>query len=179
MGLILGIALAEVYVTISPPLILTEGTVTAINDRDYFPAVNSLISQSKQSIHAVIFSFQHYTNPQYRDSEVNTLIAGLLSAKSRGVEVKVIIDDWPEGNEDAAKYLKERGVDIRVLHDDSLTTHNKFLIFDGSIIVVGSSNWSHFSIEQNHESNVLISSSELSSDFEEYFETLWIEASFP
>jgi phosphatidylserine/phosphatidylglycerophosphate/cardiolipin synthase-like enzyme len=50
------------------------------------------------------------------------------------------------------------------------------MIIDSQIVLVGSTNWSHFSLDKNHEANILINSKELAKEYEKYFEEIWKES---
>jgi len=174
-GLVMGVLFAEVYYYVAAPLVLSDGATAVVVDRDYFDDVSSLIKSAKERVYVVMFSMQRYTNPEHWDSSSNKLLDALVAAKTRGVEVRVIIDEWPEGNDKAFGYLDERGVAVRAMHDEG-TTHDKLLIIDG-VVVVGSTNWSYYSLDKNHEANVAIRSEEIAARFKQYFDSLWASAS--
>jgi len=39
--------------------------------------------------------------------------------------------------------------------------------------MIGSTNWSFYAIEKNHEANILIYSPQMAGEFENYFRQLW------
>lgn len=147
-------------------------------DREYYPVVHSLIKEAKKSIHIVMFEFFYY--PEYPESYINILSDDIVKAKQGGVDVKIIV----EGGEDflgdnfrkkvmkVVPYFKENGVSIR-FDPVGVTTHSKLLIVDGEVVVIGSTNWTYYAFDKNYETNVLIKSKSVASDFEKYFDKMW------
>lgn len=148
--------------------------IELINDREYFPVVYQEIKQADSSVHIVMFSLTYYRD--YPQSNVNKLLEELVYAKSRGVDVKVVIDEYPEAHEEGVKFLKKFKVPVRYDGPEQ-TTHAKLVIIDGEEVIVGSTNWRYYSLEKNREANVLIRSVKVAQEFEEYFEGLWENSS--
>lgn len=153
-------------------------TMEAVVDREYYPVVHSLIKEARKSIHIVMFEFFYY--PEYPESYINILSDDIVTAKRGGVDVKIIV----EGGEDflgdnfrkkvmkVIPYFKENEVSIR-FDPVGVTTHSKLIIVDGETVVVGSTNWTYYAFDKNYETNVLIKSKVVASDFEKYFNKLW------
>jgi len=173
LGIILGIALCEAYYILFSPTILAEGSVEVVTDREYFDDALQALQGARESIHMVMFSLNRYTAPEHMNSQVNQLITEVLKAKNKGVDVKIIMDDWPEGNEKSKGFFEENDIEVRVDEEFEGTTHDKLIIIDGKIVIVGSTNWSFFSVEKNHEANVIIFDERIARKFEEYFSSLW------
>lgn len=144
--------------------------IEVINDRDYAPAVYRELTSADESIHIAMFSLTYYL--KYPRSSVNQFIKALVEKHDVGVDVRVIIDEYPEDHEAGLLYLSEHGVPIQYDGKDR-TTHAKLIIIDGKKVILGSSNWRYYSVDQNHEANVLIESSEVAQQYETYFEELW------
>jgi phosphatidylserine/phosphatidylglycerophosphate/cardiolipin synthase-like enzyme len=164
--------IAEVFYIVYSPLVLPDGAIRVVTDRDYFDKSYQLLSGARESIHIVMFSANYQTDPRYKDSRVNKLLDLLVSAKNRGLDVRVIMDDFPEGNEDTAGRLRKNNIDARIMRFDG-STHDKLIIVDGRIVIVGSTNWSYYSIDMNHEANVVINNERVANEFEGYFSLLW------
>jgi len=171
-GIILGVLICDLYYVFVDPLVLPEGSVKVINNRDYYPNVREALQNSKKSIHMVMFSMKYYTEPEFRDSNENLLFGELVKARSRGLDVRVVMDDWPEGNSYAKKKLEENNIPVTIVESNA-STHAKLIIIDESIAIVGSANWVYYSIDLNNEANVMIHSQEVAGEYEEYFEGLY------
>jgi hypothetical protein len=103
--------------------------------------------------------------PAKEDSDVRKLLDALISAKKRGVSVKVIleyhslIDFTPKGlRYFAYQYLKNNGIDV--FFDDSANNclHAKTIVIDDEIVITGSSNWSEAAFRTSYETNVIVRS---------------------
>jgi phosphatidylserine/phosphatidylglycerophosphate/cardiolipin synthase-like enzyme len=156
-------------------------TVVALPDGDgtglYGGVARELLTRARRSIHAVLYRVSVY--PQYGDSLTSDLVSALVAAASRGLDVRVVIDDCRFYEESAAAnlmsaiYLYQSGVDVRFDEPD-VTTHAKLLVIDGESVLVGSTNWNYYSVERNVEANVaLLFMPEVARVYEQYFEALW------
>lgn len=175
VGILAGVGIMKITTGgVCPEEICLSDSAIPISDRDYFIHVHNSIKNAKKSVLVVIFSMKHYTSPEYRYGHEETLLSDLIEASKRGVEVKVLLDDYPEGNNKTYSYLKENGVEVK-FDQENTTTHAKLIIIDGKVVIIGSSNWSYHALDLNHETNILIKSSELGAHFEEYFNKLWDE----
>jgi phosphatidylserine/phosphatidylglycerophosphate/cardiolipin synthase-like enzyme len=83
------------------------------------------------------------------------IVEAIARAKSRGVDVGVILDRSNEtGRYSGATYLENHG--IEPLIDNTVTiAHNKVLVIDGTKVVTGSFNFTKAAQERNAE-NVLV-----------------------
>ncbi len=168
--LLIGFAIGASIVKFSKPELTADYSIKVINDRDYFPAVHSLLSSAKDSIHVSMFSLTYYST--YTDSDVNVLLEDLGKAHDNGVDVKVIVDEFPEDVDKGIAFLEAKGIPVKY-DGTNQTTHTKLIIVDSQAVVVGSTNWRYYSVDQNHEANVIILSSKVAQEFESYFTELW------
>jgi phosphatidylserine/phosphatidylglycerophosphate/cardiolipin synthase-like enzyme len=171
VGFLLGIVLAESVYYVFEPMVLSEGSVQVLNDRDYFPAVDEMLSKADDEIYMVMFSMNYQTAPEYSDSNVNSLVQKLVAAKNNGVDVRVIMDDWYDHNMKTAAYLEKNNVPVKTIRMDG-STHCKLIIIDGETVVVGSTNWSYHALDKNHEANAVINDAEVANEFRQYFQFL-------
>lgn len=169
-GIVLGAAVTSIFS--KTPVDINENQISLLNDREYFDSVDNLLSQAKRSIHMVMFDISYY--PDYPDSLVNSLLSDLKEAASRGVDVKVITDEYLT-ERPVVRILEESGINIK-FDSKAITTHPKLIIIDSQIVIIGSTNWSYHSIEKNHEANVIIHSIPLARQFEGYFQSIWMES---
>jgi cardiolipin synthase A/B len=105
------------------------------------------------------------------------LTDAVVAATLAGTDVRVLAaapfaaDDT--GNADALAWLRDRGVEGRVLDREGLSTlHNKGLVADG-VVVVGSMNGNHHSRSENREVVLLVESSVAADYFTALFEADW------
>ncbi len=164
-------------------IIVSNNTkIMALNDRDYYPVALSKINEAKKSIHMVMYEIRWYGNPDGDYHEVSKLGVALVKAEKRGVDVKVIMDDGrghgfsnPDlvyAAQNWSKYFKAHGVKFE-FDWSNITTHDKLIIIDDYIVIVGSTNWSQSALKYNHEANALIESKEVAREYEKYYNYLW------
>jgi len=171
MGFVVGIVVAEAVYYAFDPMILPEGAVKVVIDGEYCTRVSQLLSEAESSIHVAMFSMSRHTGREYTMSCANRLISQLAAAHSRGVDVWVVMDEWPEGNEKAKAYLEEANIPVTIIHGEG-SLHNKLIIIDGRIVVVGSTNWSYYSLERNHEANVILNNAGVAEELESYLRSI-------
>ncbi|MBM3309535.1 MAG: hypothetical protein FJY77_04705 [Candidatus Altiarchaeales archaeon] len=171
LGVITGVeTLQHAEARACPQPTCLEGTeVIPISDRGYFPQVHEILQNAESSIHMAVFELKYYES--YKNSSANILVNDLIEANKRGVEVKVLVDQFSEEN-NAYKILKEAGIEIKE-DSENVTTHAKLVIVDGKIVVLGSTNLSFYGLEKNNEINVILISQQAAEYYEKYFWKLW------
>ncbi len=167
IGLLIGVAVAESVYYVFSPMVLVDGSVEVITDRDYYPRVSELLSGAKESIHMAMFSMSYQSSPQYSDSNANKLINQLISARNGGLEVSVVMDDWYDHNKKTLAHLQKNNVPAKLVNMDG-SMHCKLIIIDGKTVIVGSTNWSYYAIDKNREASVVIRDERIARIFEEY-----------
>jgi len=173
LGAILGVLAMHLFQEQLCPSILciNKASVVPISDRGYFPAVHRELRKAQHSIHIVAFELKYYNS--YPNSNQNKLVQALIVAHNRGVDVRIIVDEYSREN-NAYELLKEKGIHIK--HDsEDVTTHAKLIIIDGRTVILGSTNFSYYGLEKNHEVDILVNADHLAEYFERYFEELWKE----
>jgi len=158
-----------------------NGTILPLADvpesASYARVLLDLLDSAQRSIHVSMYRMSTY--PGYADSLSNAISEALIDAASRGLEVQVLLDDCAyyadsaSANLWSAFVLRERGVDVR-LDAPEETTHAKLVIVDGCGVLLGSTNWNYYALEQNVETNVaFLNLPSVAAPFEAYFRGLW------
>jgi len=143
-----------------------------VTDGQYFPVAKKLIQEAKTSIQVMMFEMGYYE--QHADTPSNLLIKELINAKKKGVKVEVILD-VREGDDRTTKRNRQTGKilsegKVEVIYDPlSKTTHTKYMVVDGSLVLLGSTNWTYYALSNNHEASVLIRSKEVAKELIDYF----------
>ena len=150
--------------------------VEVVTDREYFQVVHRTLREARHSIQLMMYTIGYYE--KYPEGPSNILIRDLIEAKQRGVEVRVILDvsDWNQKvtrrNENTGRILSKNGVDVG--YDPlPINTHAKLVIIDGIITILGSTNWTYYSLDHNNEVSVLIKSKEVTQKLSDYFQKIW------
>ena len=146
--------------------------VQLVIDAQYFQVAKKMIQEAKASIQIMMFEMGYYD--KYPNTPSNLLIKELIDAKKRGAKVEVILevkegrDRTTERNRHTGKILSDGGVEVVY---DSLfkTTHAKWMVVDGQLALVGSTNWTYYALTNNNEVSVLIRSKQVAKELAHYF----------
>lgn len=163
-----------------------QAEVKDISGTKYFPAVKEALSKAEKAIYVVMFTIESSVSKP--DSKPNQLIDALIEAKNRGVDVEVILDqnvdfvqrrhasDWETKIKSTRAYKRLKDAGIKVYYDEPTRyTHAKCVIIDKKIIILGSTNWTESSFDNNIETSVLINSQELAEEILSYLKTIKID----
>lgn len=158
--------------------------VSTGENRLYYEEAMRLIDKAQESIELVIFKITRY--PEFRDSKSNKLLEELVKAHDRGVEIRIILDvntwsdDINQSNRETALWLLGQGISKVSFDSTSVTTHSKVLIVDRESVLLGSTNWSYYSLAENFEVDVSIRNAPSVGDaYGKYFEEIWGKAEIP
>lgn len=149
--------------------------VKPLYNREYMPALHEVLSGAQKSIHILMFTFRYY--PRYPNDANSIIINDLINAAKRGVDVKLILDasDWNVSNTIKNKAvgdsLSRCGIDVYYDPRD-VTSHDKLIIVDDYIVILGSHNWSYFALEKNNEASVMIKSRPFAEAYENHFQSV-------
>ncbi len=178
----------ERYEKVKPPA-YPEGPalvplLSSGKDRLYYKFAERLISGAEESIELVIFKVTRYSG--FGSSKSNTLTEKLVEAADRGVEVRMILDvnNWSEeinqSNRETALWLLGQGIEKVKFDTRETTTHSKILLVDDESVLLGSTNWSYYSLDKNLEADLLVKDHpEVTQPFLIYFEKLWKKSDIP
>jgi phosphatidylserine/phosphatidylglycerophosphate/cardiolipin synthase-like enzyme len=146
--------------------------VQLVIDAQYFQVAKKMIREAKTSIQIMMFEMGYYD--KYPHTPSNLLIKELIDAKKRGVKVVVILevkegrDRTTERNRHTGKILSDGGVEV--IYDSLFkTTHAKWMVVDGQLALVGSTNWTYYALTNNNEVSVLIRSKQVAKELVDYF----------
>ena len=101
------------------------------------------------------------------------LVNDLISAKQKGVEVKVILDASSANNEFSAhNKLRSAGISVKIENWGG-KMHTKAAIIDNEYYVIGSMNWTGKAELHNDENLLIIQNSALVKNATKHFNHLW------
>ena len=130
------------------------------------------VDLAQKTIHVAVFSFSYTTGSSQE------IAKALMRAKSRGVEVKLILD-WKSqasSNQGTCNALCNDGIAVRMRRlGGKGYMHHKYTIIDGHTVLMGSYNYSQNATTKNDENLNIINSPELAAQFEDNFQKLWRE----
>jgi phosphatidylserine/phosphatidylglycerophosphate/cardiolipin synthase-like enzyme len=97
----------------------------------------------------------------------------ILDAHQRGIRIRLVTDNDKAGDLGSdADRLARAGIPVR-FDPDEAHMHHKFAVFDQSVLLTGSYNWTRGAAELNHENIVVTDDPALVGQFLEGFERLW------
>ena len=118
--------------------------------RDYYDVMKQHIAAAKDSLNIAMY---FVIMDDSKDNPVNDLVAELIKAHQRGVQVKVVLEDGKfEENTQAYKTLQTASVDVH-FDTSARLLHIKAVVIDGRYVFCGSTNWSKAAILDNYEAS--------------------------
>ncbi|MFN7991435.1 MAG: phospholipase D family protein [Candidatus Micrarchaeia archaeon] len=168
-GLVFGSGLvAGLIVGIFVHALLFAPEMTPVFSPEDGRLVLDLIGSAQKSVDIEIYTFSS------RD-----VVEALEEARSRGVEVRIIIEKNVVGGENQQIFdeLSAKGFDIRWASRAYKLTHAKFMVVDGVAVLVGSHNLSNSALFRNREASLIVRDRGIAADFHGAFEKDWTLAS--
>jgi phosphatidylserine/phosphatidylglycerophosphate/cardiolipin synthase-like enzyme len=142
-----------------------ETKITPVLNRDYLNACVGLIDSARSSIDVSQLYFQ--------DDEFTAKVKNALyRARARKVYVRVLLEGFIKENTAAINEFRKKGIDAG-MDSPKRQNHNKFLVADGKAVLLGSTNMSEKSINENNEANVLIDDPAIGQYYSSYFDFLY------
>lgn len=139
----------------------TDLVISPINSR------TTLLSEIQNATHSIHFFAQEFEDKQ--------IIAAMVAAAQRGVEVKGLLAPNISGNIPSAAALTAAGGQARYLAQPY--EHAKATIVDGSIVYIGSINYTATSLDKNRELGILTQQSDIATQMETEFAKFWAQGS--
>jgi phosphatidylserine/phosphatidylglycerophosphate/cardiolipin synthase-like enzyme len=105
-----------------------------------------------------------------------SVVTALIAAHSEGVTVQVVGDDEAATGEYSSSYqvLTDAGITVVVDSDTSKIQHNKFLIVDGEVVWMGSTNFTDTGLTLNANNSIVITDTTLAGVYLTEFEEMWV-----
>ena len=121
-----------------------------------------LCHQARQSIDICVFTISD-----------DTLSEAIYKAHKRGIKVRIITDN--DKSNDLGSDVDElsgKGVNLRMDRSPN-HMHHKFAVFDNTILLNGSFNWTRSASRYNEENIVVSGEAAIVDEFQRKFEALW------
>jgi len=152
--------------TVTYKNIQTEDSIVSIyfspKSNTYENGIKELIENAKHYIYIPIFYLTH-----------KGLAKELISAKERGVDIKIILDATAARNKYSIhKQLRKEGIAVKVENFGG-KMHIKSIVIDDEYIVSGSMNLTKSGNSKNDENTLVIQNTHLAKQYRNYFLKLW------
>ena len=124
--------------------------------------VVSMLRTCKKTLDIAIFSLT-----------LDSIAEAILEAYQRGIKVRMIADDECAKNKGSnVKLIASVGVPCKT--DNAIYhMHHKFAVLDGSVVIMGSFNWTGQAVKYNQENIFFYEDKNIASQYEQEFERLW------
>lgn len=127
--------------------------------------------KAENKIEALIQNAQHSIEVAMYNFSLKSLAKELIQAKKRGVEVTVFLDEKKSKEKNSEyDFLKKNGVDVVLIKSQKL--HTKLAIFDKKVALLGSSNWTKESFDENYEIIVVSKQDEIVEKLNQFIKEL-------
>ncbi len=138
-----------------------KATLHLLPSKDALAELLTLLNRAQSTIYVAMFTFTH---PE--------LIAALISAKQRGVTVKIALDRSSSygASKKALASMKEHGIPVKVNRGAELL-HHKWALIDHKILAIGSANWTKAAFKKNEDCLLLLY--DLNKQQQHFLNTLW------
>ena len=146
--------------------------IVPLLDKNYFTTLMNWLDRANVSIHVIMYVVKY--DPKDPNDPVDQILSKLVDAYKRGVDVRIVVDDETRDScPETLEFLQSQGIPVKLDESSGRTTHTKLVIIDDKVVFVGSHNWTESALKYNHEASMLIISSDIAEQFEEYFESIW------
>jgi cardiolipin hydrolase len=124
--------------------------------------IRSLLNEARQSVDICVFTITD-----------DRLTSAVLDAHRRGVRIRIVTDNDKAADlgSDADRFL-EAGVPLRI-DRSPYHMHHKFAVFDSTLLLNGSYNWTRGAAADNEENFMVLNHRKLVTQFNDAFEELW------
>jgi phosphatidylserine/phosphatidylglycerophosphate/cardiolipin synthase-like enzyme len=140
-------------------------SVRPVANRDYMPVLLESLRTARSSVKVAHFEF-------HPDETTEIIAKAMGSAAKRGVSVRVLIESSLDFNKEGLLMLEQEKINAK-LDNPSKILHTKLVVIDKKKVLIGSTNFSGNSLNNNNEVNVCISGGRIGAFFSDYFESLW------
>ncbi len=162
--------------------LVNASSATLLKQQEQIANLLIQVEKAKTRIWASYFivALSVYENHYERIKEI---LDALIRAHQRGVEVRMIVDDFRNiqdnfsVNNIAAKYLINKGVPVKRYQSDSKqSSHCKEWIIDDNIQITGSGNLTVGGLLRNNEMSLMVTSRDLNKLLSSRYQYLWEDA---
>jgi phosphatidylserine/phosphatidylglycerophosphate/cardiolipin synthase-like enzyme len=124
--------------------------------------IRSWIGRANSTIEVAVYSFTQ-----------DSLADALVSAKNRGVAVRVLMDSETT-SDSGSEYSRLQKLGISIKTDSSTgLMYDKFFVIDGRVVGTGSYNWTGSAEDDNAENLLIVRSATLVGHYLNEFNALW------
>lgn len=149
---------------------------TMLSDAAYLPFIIGCIDDCVESIDVLMYLMSF--NPKKVSNPVSLIVRHLVAAKGRGVCVRIALCATAKArlvtgyNRKTKRAMALLGIEAGLLEKDTVL-HNKFVLLDGQMLILGSHNLSEESLLFSHNTSVALQYPGVCSLSRSYFDSIW------
>jgi len=159
---------------ITPPAMDPDASIEALlTDADH-----------EETLQALLYHIARAKRIRAEEYIINDprIIKALIAAHKRGADIQILLDDSDLGgvNAKTVQTFLSAGVPARFFHDPNgreKRLHAKAAVFDGSLVILGSTNWSRHALRVNHEVALMFRNAQVAAQLESDFAADWDDRS--
>jgi phosphatidylserine/phosphatidylglycerophosphate/cardiolipin synthase-like enzyme len=162
----------------APKSITAKMTVQPVLTPDNY--ANSLLPLIRSAKKSFVMQTQYINPPKatptpgsasaQADEVLEALIAAVAELIREGVNVRLIMSEFE--TQDKIELLQQRGISQKYIQIQQ-NVHNKSIIIDSAVVVVGSQNWSGQGVSTNRDASLIIHNAEAALYWEKIFDHDW------
>lgn len=144
---------------------------------NYIACVLPLIQSAKKSF----YMQTQYIHPSDKpgDKPLADLINAVIELQKKKVDVKLILSEWEvNGTGGFLEKLQAAGLDLSAVKIQN-GVHNKGVVVDSSVVMLGSQNWSADGVIRNRDASLIIYNAEAAQYYEQIFLHDWANMAQP
>jgi hypothetical protein len=138
---------------------------------NYYACVLPLIQSAKKSF----YMQTQYIHPSDLpgDQQLADLISAVAELQKKGLDVRLILSQWEtQGTGGYLEKLQAAGIDLASVRIQT-GVHNKGIIVDSSVVMLGSQNWSGDGVIRNRDASLIIYNADAAQYYEQIFLHDW------
>ncbi|WP_439402649.1 phospholipase D-like domain-containing protein [Bradyrhizobium sp. DASA03068] len=141
---------------------------------NYGPAILELINSAEDTLY---MQYSYIRGPKNNDL-YRDLLKAVAGRMKKGVDVRVIVDTRNEADADVDLVLA-LGWDSSRWRRQVSPVHNKGILVDGHLTVVGSQNWSSDGTQINRDASLIFDDAEIAAYYDAVFQFDWANLTKP
>lgn len=159
---------------------LTQSIVPLFNENVNATTTSTAVTEVEQTLLDLIHQADSSIDVALYEFNRVSIQEALIAAHQRGVSVRIVTDDDVLASGDFSEMFEALELAGIPVVDDSRSSlmHNKFFIFDESIVWTGSMNMTNTGFTLNQNNSLVIASSELAEIYQIEFEEMFIDGRF-
>lgn len=138
---------------------------------NYCACVLPLIQSARKSFYMQTQYIHPSDNAQ--DQPLADLISAVIELQKKGVDVRLILSQWEtQGTGGYLEKLQAAGMDLASVKIQT-GVHNKGVVVDSSVVMLGSQNWSGDGVIRNRDASLIIFNADAAQYYEQIFLHDW------